>query len=205
MAVRPISTVGDPSLRKVATAVGYGEFGSSELLALLADLTDTLRTSEGIGLSAPQIGISKRVIVIEIRPATETMNQIYGPNLEQMDRRALPLLVMFNPRITSESDQRVTFFEWCLSADTYAALVSRPLSIEVEFQDALGNSHRQAFEGWASRVIKHEIEHLDGWLCLDHAIPRSLVSTESWRNLWARRDVEEVCLEFGVACHRDGA
>lgn len=198
MTIRPIVKLGDPVLRKVAAPVDPADIGTENLRALISDLIDTNRGAGGVGLAAPQIGVSQRVVVVEIPQANERTSQTYGDNLGRMQRKELPLLVMINPRLIDESIHNSLFYEWCLSADAYAGLVSRPTYISVTFVDEAGANQCRSFDGWAARVVRHEIDHLDGNICLDLALPRSLVSVESWRNCWARRDPSDACCELGV-------
>lgn len=199
MAVRPVVKLGDPILRKGAAPVEASEIGSPEVSEIIADLIDTHRSMGGVGLAAPQIGVSRRIVVAEIPPATEMRMRRYGDTLELMHFHALPMQVMINPRVVQESSDRAIFFEWCLSADAYAGLIPRSTEIEVQFLDGTGAECIQTFSGWAARVVHHEIDHLDGVICLDLALRRSLVSVDSWRETWARRHPVDAGRELGVS------
>jgi peptide deformylase len=150
---------GDPVLRKHAAEVA--EFGES-LRSLAADMVETMLEEDGIGLAAPQIGLSTRLMVIGL------------PTEEEGKRR---VLTMANPEILEEDEEIVTMEEGCLSLPGLAEDVDRPDYIKVRYQDVEGNEQLLETDGILSRVIQHELDHLNGVLFVDHISPlkRSLL------------------------------
>ncbi len=147
MTVRAILTYPDPRLRKKAQPVR--EFGP-ELARLVADMADTMYAAPGVGLAAPQIGVSLRVVVIDITPKEE------GRDLK----------VLVNPRIL-DPEGEIIDTEGCLSVIEYSAKVKRAAKIRVEAQDLEGRPFSFVAEEWFARVVQHEVDHLDGILYID--------------------------------------
>lgn len=145
MAVLPITTVGDPVLRQRAKPV---EKITKKTRRLIKDMADTLyATSNGIGLAAPQVGVSERIIVIDIGEG---------------------LIAMINPRIVEASGSEVDI-EGCLSIPGISGYVERAARVVVEGLDERGKPVRMEAESLLARVFQHEIDHLDGILFTDKA------------------------------------
>lgn len=147
MAVLPIIKIGHPTLRKVAIPVTEFD-GSLEQLA--ENMIDTMRVNEGIGLAAPQVNISRRLFVIDLKLIDETQNA-----------RAY-----VNPEILSR-DGMDRHEEGCLSIPGIRAEVERPLRIRVRYQTVEGKQMEEEMEGMQARVFLHEYDHLDGILFID--------------------------------------
>jgi len=152
MAVREIVLMGDPVLREVAQEVQ--EFGE-DLRGLVRDMFDTMYHAEGVGLAAPQIGLSSRVIVIDIHREDDDGEQI----------------ALVNPRVTWESDQTAKQSEGCLSIPGLEEVVERPAEVRVEGKDPEGKPVSIAADELLARALQHEIDHLDGVLFLDRVSP----------------------------------
>ena len=150
MSVRPITKI--PSLVLYKKANKVKEFDAS-LNRLIADMTDTLHSTTGVGLAAPQIGESERVIIVE-----------YGEEGEEPSFYAL-----VNPEITERSDEMVTGIEGCLSVPDLIGEVSRHESITVRGFDQNGKKLKLKLEGWLARIFQHEIDHLDGIIYTERA------------------------------------
>jgi peptide deformylase len=124
-----------------------------DLTMLLDRMRATLEKTGGVGLAAPQIGISRRVILVRhgTRPATKERVEAY-----------------LNPRVEWASPEVDDDYEGCLSVDAGFGLVPRPRSVKVSF-DPLGGGARQtmALQGWDARIVQHELDHLDGILFVD--------------------------------------
>ena len=141
-----ICTYPDPVLKKKAEDVSDID---QVLCSLIKDMTDTMYSAPGIGLAAPQVGISSRLVVID----------------HSLGQRRLPL-VMINPRIIS-AEGTAYEEEGCLSLpDTYGR-VKRARKVEVEFIDPKGKERRLVAEDMLARVFQHEIDHLEGVLFID--------------------------------------
>ena len=172
--IREIVKYGSKVLRRVADPV---ERIDGEVKGLVQDLFDSLEEAEGVGLAAPQIGVSKRVIVVDV-------------SAQEGDR---PPLGLINPRIVNSSGMAIAE-EGCLSIPELYGDVSRYTSIEVESTDVNGETYRFEAEGFYARVLQHEIDHLDGKLFVDYlpALKRQLMLGALKRlkkegELWDRR------------------
>ena len=163
MAVRDIVKIGHPVLRQRARKVN--RFGSA-LKTLVEDMVETMRDAPGIGLAAPQVGVSERVIVVEV-PEDE---EIAGSG---------QLHVFVNPEIVKSSREEVLGEEGCLSIPSLVGDVWRAEWITIKGQDADGKEIRLKAGGWLARAFQHEIDHLNGRLFVDMATEiRRLVRTE---------------------------
>ncbi len=152
MAIREIVIFPDERLRLPNKEVT--EFGP-ELKALTDDMFETMYEDEGIGLAAPQIGINKTLVVIDIP--------------EDDGKQGNNQLVMVNPKITATSDVIIESDEGCLSVPGYQDKVERFETVSVKFQDVDGNElTMENVEGLLAICMQHEIEHLSGKLFIDH-------------------------------------
>lgn len=143
----------NPLLKKRSQEVGEI---SPELLDLAKDMAETMKNSQGIGLAAPQIGILKRVIVVDPGDGVR---------------------VFFNPKITKKGRKKEVMEEGCLSLPGYSLKISRPIEIDLEFIDEKGQKKEIKADGMLARIIQHETDHLDGTLLLDRI--------NLWRRIWA--------------------
>ncbi len=156
MTVRPLHLLGSPVLRQKAEAVARVD---DEIRRLVDDLFETMRAAKGVGLAANQVGVARRVAVVDVGEPDP------------------PPLVLINPRLLERSDELETAEEGCLSIPEIFGDVERPLRVVVEALDADGKSYRATLEGYKARAVQHEIDHLDGILFLDHvsAVKRALL------------------------------
>ena len=145
MAIRNIVTLGDEALRKHCKPQ---EKFDRRLATLLKDMADTMYKAEGVGLAAPQVGILRRVAVVDI---TEDHSG---------------LLELVNPEII-ERDGSQTGREGCLSLPGRQGIVTRPMKVKVRFLDRKGETYELETEGFEARAICHELDHLDGQLYID--------------------------------------
>ena len=145
MATRKIVKIGDETLRKVCRKQ---EKFDLRLSILLKDMADTMYKAEGVGLAAPQVGVLRRVVVID---PTE-------------DHSGLRELV--NPEILETSGSQ-TGREGCLSVPERQGVVTRPMKVRVRYQDRKGNPVEAEVEGLEARAICHEVDHLNGVLYVD--------------------------------------
>ena len=148
MALIPIITIPDPMLRTVAAPVTEITDGVRQLLT---DMAETMYDAPGIGLAAPQINISQRLIVMDCGK-DETSE----------------LLKMINPEIINRSDELAVLEEGCLSIPDQTADVKRPAIVEVKYTDIAGGEQRLSCEGLLAACVQHEVDHLDGVLFIDH-------------------------------------
>ncbi len=192
----PIVRVGDPVLRQQARPLFPQEIRSKEIQKLIEHMRETMRGAPGVGLAAPQIGLSLQLVVIEDRK--EYHKQITAQQLAVRQRRPVPFQVLVNPVISSTSDGLVEFFEGCLSLPGYFALVSRHQTVRLECLDHRGHSKTIHASGWYARILQHEIDHLCGNLYIDRMQPRSFSSTENWERFWKEKSINEVRSGLGL-------
>ena len=170
MAVREIRLMGDPVLREEAVEVTDFD---RDLRSVVRDLYESMYHAEGVGLAAPQIGVSKRVIVIDLRKDDEP------------DAR----LALINPRVVWHSDERDKSAEGCLSIPGLEEVVERASDVHVEGVDQDGRSVRVEAQDLFARALQHEIDHLDGILFVDRVsgLKRRMLM-KKWKKL--RAEVE---------------
>jgi len=149
MAVRPILIAPDPRLKAISTPV---EKVDAEIRKLAEDMADSMYAAEGIGLAAVQIGVAKRVIVMD---------------LDQKDGKK-DWRVFINPKITWASEEMATFEEGCLSVPEIWDDVERPARIKAEYLDLDGKKVEIEADGMLATCLQHEMDHLEGVLFIDH-------------------------------------
>ena len=154
MTVMRILEIPDPGLRAVADPVPVID---AEITTLIADMFETMYDARGIGLAATQVGVTKRVVVIDLQ--------------EGEDEDGKPLRqprVFVNPEISWFSDEVARYNEGCLSIPEQYAEVDRPERCRVAWLDAEGTRHEEELDGLLSTCIQHEVDHLNGVLFIDH-------------------------------------
>jgi peptide deformylase len=156
MAVRPLAPTNDPVLREKAQKVR--DFGPA-LQSLIDDMVETMRDAPGLGLAAPQIGISLRLAVIELPEEDEETSESEDPYRGK-------LVVLCNPEIVKTWGEEEGQ-EGCLSLPVYVGEVKRAARVVVKAQDRHGKQIRLRAEGLMARVLQHEIDHLNGNLFVD--------------------------------------
>jgi peptide deformylase len=158
MALKTILTAPDPRLKKKSKPVASVD---AEVRQLMDDMLETMYAAPGIGLAAPQVGVLKRVIVLDI---------------DREDVKTGPLF-MANPEVIAASDEDATYEEGCLSLPEHYSDVVRPARVTVRYLDRDGKKQEMACEGLLSTCVQHEIDHLDGILFVDHisALKRNMI------------------------------
>jgi len=154
MTLRQIVTLPDPILRRKARPVTRFD---AELQTLIDDMIETMRDAPGVGLAAPQLGVSERVIVVEYNEDEEDEN---APK---------KLYVMVNPEIKSSSEETELGTEGCLSVPGWQGEVERALAVTVKGQTRRGQPMKVKAKGWMSRIFQHEIDHINGVVFTDRA------------------------------------
>jgi len=158
MAIREIVLTPDPVLRRKARKVTAFD---KDFQTLVDDMIETLREAPGVGLAAPQVGISERLIVVE-----------YGDDEDESAPKKL--YVVANPEIVQPSDEKVEGVEACLSIPRLMGEVERHEQIVVKGLNRQGKPIKIKAQGWLARIFQHEIDHLEGILYTDRA-------TRVWR------------------------
>jgi peptide deformylase len=165
MAVRPILSIGHPTLRAPATEIDPAAIGSAEIQGLVDDLIDTMRDAAGAGLAANQIGVTRRVAVLEV-----------GDNPRYPYKPPIPLTVAINPRIEPLDDELVEINEGCLSVPLRGT-VERHVNIRVRYLDRDGVAHEEVARGLTAGTWQHECDHLDGVLFVDRVTDPTTLAT----------------------------
>jgi peptide deformylase len=154
MALLPIVEVPDPRLRKISSPV---ETVDDEVRKLVADMFETMYAAPGIGLAAIQVGVPKRILVIDLNePEEEGGKPVSDPQ------------VFINPEILEHSDQDVPYTEGCLSVPDQYAEVDRPDRIRARWLDLDGKVREEEISGLLATCLQHEMDHLEGILFIDH-------------------------------------
>src|SRR5262249_2856375 len=141
-----ISQVGEPVLRLAARSLDPQQIPTAEIQQLIEHMKETMRDAPGVGLAAPQVGVSLQIAVIE--DAEEYLKLVSSADLAERERSPVPFHVLINPRITHASEQKVEFFEGCLSLSGFSAVVPRAHSVRVECLDEFGNPREIEASGW---------------------------------------------------------
>jgi peptide deformylase len=158
MAILPIITAPDPRLKLKCKPVPRVD---GEIRRLMDDMLETMYQAPGIGLAAPQVGVTKRVLVVDVAKEGE----------------APAPLRMANPEVLWRSDELAIYEEGCLSLPEHYADVERPMRCRVRYIDHENEVRELEAEGLLSTCIQHEIDHLDGVLFVDHisALKRGMI------------------------------
>ena len=158
MAILPIIVAPDPRLKQVAMPVAKVD---AEMRRLMDDMLETMYKAPGIGLAAPQVGVLKRVIVIDIA---------------RDDEKPQPLR-MANPELIEVSEEDAVYNEGCLSLPEHYADVTRPAAIKVRYLDHENEVRELEADGLLATCIQHEMDHLEGILFVDHltALKRNMI------------------------------
>lgn len=154
MAILPIVTYDDELLRKETKKITEN---SDSLQQLIGDMFETMYNSNGVGLAAPQVGRLLRLFVMDADTITEDLDE---PDVGAM--------VFINPEIVSTGGEKVRMEEGCLSIPEVRDDVKRPEKVTIRYMDRDFEEQEASFDGWLSRIIQHETDHLNGVLFLDY-------------------------------------
>lgn len=168
MAVHRIIKMGNPILRQVAEDLSIEEVHSEETKTLIADMFETMQEAQGIGLAAPQIGVSKKIAIIEV----PSENDRY-PGSEQSDQ-----FIIINPKIEYLTEEQQGFWEGCLSVPGLRGFVERPSKIRVNYLDHEAKAKSIELEGFLATVFQHELDHLFGKIYVDRITDMTKLSYE---------------------------
>ncbi len=154
MGVLNVTKLGNPVLRKAAEAVPRETIGTAKFKRLLADMVDTMHVCEGVGIAAPQVDVSWRLAVIEVKADART-------------ERPIPLTVLINPKITPLTEQVEEDWEGCLSLPDLRGMVPRYTQVRIEAYDRKGKKLNYVAKDFQARVVQQECDHLIGKLVID--------------------------------------
>ena len=174
MAILDIVKVPDTVLRRKARKVT--DFGKDFQL-LVSNMIDTMRDAPGVGLAAPQVAVSERLVVVEYADDEDEENEETPP-------AAKKLYVLVNPEIVEKSDEMVLGIEGCLSVPDLVGEVDRHERITVKALNRHGQPIKIKAEGWMARIFQHEIDHIEG-----------ILYTDRTDKVWKPRDDEEIPLD----------
>jgi len=176
MAILRVAQMGHPVLRQVAEPVDPAAIGTAEFQEFCDDLLETMEEYDGAGLAAPQVHHSIRVAVL-------TLSEDRGPEF------------FINPVITPLTEEKIRFYEGCLSVEGIRAAVDRCSHIRVEALDRDGTEKLIELQGFPAVVVQHECDHLDGVLYVDRADTRTMAFVRELKK-WGPLDETEVQVEF---------
>lgn len=169
----PIHTLGASELRTAARRISKVDESVRELAR---DMLRSMYTAKGIGLAAPQVGIAKQLLVIDL----------------DLEEAATPPLVLINPEITAAGSSLNTYEEGCLSIPKVYLNVVRPSVVEVSFRDELGRPRKLKADGLLARCIQHEMDHLEGVLFVDRVTDELSLNEELQQHGFARDHVRSI-------------
>ena len=189
-----IVQAGEPVLRKRGWELSKDEIKSAQIQQLIAFMLTTMREAPGVGLAAPQVGVSIQLAVIEDQP--EYLSHHSEEELKELQRSAVPFHVIINPKLTLLGNESARFFEGCLSVEGYQAIVDRALNVRVECLNERGEEKTINAHGWYARILQHEIDHLNGTLYIDRMKTRTLTTSENMLRYWNNQTIDEVLAEL---------
>ncbi len=164
MAILPILEVPDPRLKTVSEPVTVFD---DELKTLIADMFETMYDAPGIGLAAIQVGVPKRILVIDLQDPVEHDHE-HGEHCDHDHEVVRDPKVFINPEILNPSEDLNVYSEGCLSVPEQYADVERPATITARWQDETGKQYEEQMDGLLATCLQHEMDHLEGILFIDH-------------------------------------
>lgn len=192
-----IVQVGDPVLRAPTMEVDRDAIRRDEIQDLVRGMVAAMHAAPGVGLAAPQVGVSKRVIVMEDRPVMTA--DLPKDVLIEREREPHALRVLINPVMTLVGTETRDFFEGCLSIKGYTAMVTRHREIAVSYLDDRGEPQEWRPRGWQARVMQHEYDHLERVLYTDRMVPRSFMSVDEFKTRHAGKLIADLKQELGIS------
>lgn len=158
--ILPIYLYGSPVLREKAAEVDLSTADKEHIKAFFEDMHETMQHADGCGLAAPQVGVSERMLIVDGNELVENY-----PELKGFVRK------MVNPVVVDASEELSEYSEGCLSIPSVDADIKRPKKITVRYFDENLEEKEETFDDFASRMVQHELDHLDGVMFTDKAAP----------------------------------
>lgn len=190
-----IAIVGEAVLRTRARSLTQEEIKSAQIQQLIEHMRETLHDAPGVGLAAPQVGLSLQLAVIEDK--AEYQATLSETELLERERRPVSFHVLVNPQLKLLTPPELVFFEGCLSLPGFTAMVPRAGKVAVDALDHGGQPVHVEATGWYARILQHEIDHLRGTLYLDRMQSRSFSSLENYSRYWKIKSHHDLLREFG--------
>ena len=163
--IQNVCQIGNPVLRKVANPVPRDKISTAEFQQLLDHMIRIMRETRGVGLAAPQVGVSLQVFCMEL---TERHLTLLGPErTADLQMTKLPLAIVINPHLTITNDKTITREEGCLSVGGYVGCVARATAVQVKGINRHGDDVQHDLIGWSARIAQHEVDHLRGVIYID--------------------------------------
>ncbi len=185
-----LNQVGQPILRYKSKKVDLNEIKSFKTKEFINFMASTLRDAPGVGLAAPQIGLSKQIIILEDK--SKYLEIIPKEIIKKQKRKPFSLKVLFNPTLEVINSKMDSWFEGCLSVDGYVAVVDRYSKVKIIAFDAKGEKVSLIAEGWMARILQHEIDHLNGNLFIDKMHSRSFMTVKYFNQYWRKKNDSEI-------------
>lgn len=180
MSVLKVTKLGNPILREVSKPVDLKLLSdpNGELQTFIDDMIDTMHEEGGVGLAAPQVGKSLRILVMECEGSERYPH-----------RESIPLEVIINPEITYFDDKKISGWESCLSLIDFSGYVPRSKRVIVEGYDRNGNPIKIDTDDFSAIVLQHEIDHLNGIVFIDRMPDLTKLSyQEEFQNFWVEKE-----------------
>jgi peptide deformylase len=165
MTIRPIIAVPDPRLKQVSEPV---EAVTDDLRLLMDDMVETMHDAKGIGLAAIQVGVGKRVIVMDLSPSDSAEDGESEHRYDLSELKDEPIRYFVNPEVVWTSEEMNNYQEGCLSVPGFYDHVERPQACKVTYLDYQGEPQELNCDGLLATCIQHEMDHLNGVVFLDH-------------------------------------
>jgi len=178
MAVLKVAHLGHPVLRQIAEPVSPEAIGAPEIQRLIDDMFETMEDHDGVGLAAPQVHVSRRIVVYGLRE-----------NPRYPEAAPIPLTVLVNPRITPLGTEQEEGWEGCLSVPDMRGMVPRFQRVQVDAYGRDGRPFRYDVDGFHARVVQHECDHLDGKVYIDRMrSTETLTFLPEFQRYWLERE-----------------
>jgi peptide deformylase len=177
-----IRQTGELVLRQKARPLTVEEILDRTTQDLIESMRETMQDAPGVGLAAPQIGVSVQLVVVEDQP--QYLEKVPSEQLEARERSAVPFQVLINPELTIIGSETAEFFEGCLSVSGFTAVVPRARQVRVECLNERAEPVVIEAKGWYARILQHEIDHLNGALYLDRMKSRSFSTLDNHARYW---------------------
>jgi len=188
--VLKIRQVGERVLRQKALSLSPDEILDRSTQELIESMRETMHDAPGVGLAAPQVGLSLQIVVIEDQ--AEFIEKLPVEQVAERERKAVPFHVLINPKLTVLGSDAAEFFEGCLSLAGFTAVVPRAKRIRVDGLNEKAEPVMIEANGWYARILQHEIDHLNGALYVDRMNSRTFFTQDNCVRYWKDRTIAEV-------------